>query len=84
MKKLGKKVTAALLLLLSISFAACGTKEPAAPETPETPSTIGEGLFTPGTYEGTAKGYHGDITLTVTVDENNILEIKSEHTETEG
>ena len=84
MKKLGKKVTAALLLLLSISFTACGTKEPAAPETPETPSTIGEGLFTPGTYEGTAKGYHGDITLTVTVDENNILEIKSEHTETEG
>lgn len=84
MKKLGKKVTAALLLLLSISFAACGTKEPAAPETPETPSTSGEGLFTPGTYEGTAKGYHGDITLTVTVDENNILEIKSEHTETEG
>ncbi|WP_313126368.1 flavocytochrome c [Proteiniclasticum ruminis] len=84
MKKLGKKVTAVLLLLLSISFAACGTKEPAAPETPETPSTIGEGLFTPGTYEGTAKGYHGDITLTVTVDENNILEIKSEHTETEG
>jgi len=84
MKKIGKKVTAALLLMLSISFAACGTKEPAAPETPETPSTIGEGLFTPGTYEGTAKGYHGDITLTVTVDENNILEIKSEHTETEG
>ncbi len=84
MKKLGKKVTAVLLLLLSISFAACGTKEPAAPETPETPSTIGEGLFTPGTYEGTAKGYHGDITLTVTVEENNILEIKSEHTETEG
>lgn len=84
MKKIGKKVTAALLLLLSISFAACGTKEPAAPETPETPSSSEEGLFTPGTYEGTAKGYHGDITLTVTVDENNILEIKSEHTETEG
>ena len=85
MKKIGKKVTATLLLLLlSISFAACGTKEPAAPETPETPSSSEEGLFTPGTYEGTAKGYHGDITLTVTVDENNILEIKSEHTETEG
>lgn len=84
MKKIGKKVTAALLLMLSISFAACGTKEPAAPETPETPSSSEEGLFTPGTYEGTAKGYHGDITLTVTVDENNILEIKSEHTETEG
>ena len=84
MKEIGKKVTAALLLMLSISFAACGTKEPAAPETPETPSSSEEGLFTPGTYEGTAKGYHGDITLTVTVDENNILEIKSEHTETEG
>ena len=84
MKKIGKKVTAVLLLMLSISFAACGTKEPAAPETPETPSSSEEGLFTPGTYEGTAKGYHGDITLTVTVDENNILEIKSEHTETEG
>ncbi|SFN42275.1 flavocytochrome c [Proteiniclasticum ruminis] len=84
MKKIGKKITAALLLLLSISFAACGTKEPAAPETPETPATSEEDLFTPGTYEGTAKGYHGDITLTVTVDENNILEIKSEHTETKG
>lgn len=32
-------------------------------------------LFIPGTYEGTAKGFGGDMTVTVTVDENAITDV---------
>lgn len=84
MKRVVKKVSVLLFLLMSISFAACGPKEQVPSETPETPSTSEDALFTPGTYEGVAEGYHGDIVLKVTVDENKILKIESEHTETEG
>lgn len=84
MKRVVKKVSVLLFLLMSISFAACGPKEEVPSETPETPSTSEDALFTPGTYEGVAEGYHGDIVLKVTVDENKILKIESEHTETEG
>lgn len=84
MKRVVKKVSVLLFLLMSISFAACGPKEDVPSETPETPSASEDALFTPGTYEGVAEGYHGDIVLKVTVDENKILKIESEHTETEG
>lgn len=36
----------------------------------------GDNLFVPGTYEGTAKGFGGDVVVTVTVDENNITDIQ--------
>lgn len=32
--------------------------------------------FTPGTYEGSATGYHGDVRLAVTFDENSITQIE--------
>lgn len=32
--------------------------------------------YTPGTYEGTAAGFHGDIKVSVTVDEKAITEVK--------
>ena len=33
------------------------------------------GTFTPGTYEGTAQGYGGDVTVAVTVDENAVTAV---------
>ena len=83
MKNIGKKISAALIMVMAISLGACASPEPAenngGSETPVTEST-----FTPGTYEGSAKGFHGDINLKVTVDENEITEIVAEHSETEG
>ena len=41
--------------------------------------------MTAGTYEVAAKGFHGDVKLAVTVDENAITAIEVvEHSETEG
>ncbi|QQO07383.1 flavocytochrome c [Breznakiella homolactica] len=41
--------------------------------------------FTPGTYQGTAQGFHGDITMEVTVDSGRILSVQAvEHTESPG
>lgn len=41
--------------------------------------------YKPGTYEGAAAGYHGDIKVSVTVDEKNIKEVKIlEQNETYG
>ncbi len=83
MKNIGKKIAAALIMVMAVSLGACASPEPAenngGSETPVTEAT-----FTPGTYEGSAKGFHGDINLKVTVDENEITEIVAEHTETEG
>ena len=31
----------------------------------------GEAVYTPGTYTGTSRGYAGDVTVTVTVDETS-------------
>jgi len=83
MKNIGKKISAALIMVMAVSLGACASPEPTenngGSETPVTEST-----FTPGTYEGSAKGFHGDINLKVTVDEYEITEIVAEHTETEG
>ena len=38
----------------------------------------GDNLFVPGTYEGTAMGFGGDITVKATVTENEITEIQVE------
>lgn len=38
----------------------------------------GDNLFVPGTYEGTAMGFGGDITVKATVSENEITEIQVE------
>ncbi|MCQ2441780.1 MAG: flavocytochrome c [Oscillospiraceae bacterium] len=39
------------------------------------PTPEGDNLFVPGTYEGTAVGFGGEITVTATVDENNITDM---------
>ncbi|NCC79991.1 MAG: flavocytochrome c [Clostridia bacterium] len=68
---------------MAVSLGACAAPETTEPnEGNETP--VEESVFTPGTYEGSAKGFHGDVVLTVTVNENEIIEIVADHTETEG
>ncbi|WP_294520394.1 FAD-dependent oxidoreductase [uncultured Pseudoflavonifractor sp.] len=55
----------------------------ASPEPSETGSVTA--VFTPGTYEGTGKGYGGDIKVSVTVDETAITDIEVvEQSETES
>lgn len=39
------------------------------------PKAEGDNLFIPGTYEGTAVGFGGEVTVTATVDEMNILDM---------
>ena len=47
-------------------------------------AAMAEGM-TPGTYEAAAQGFHGDVKLSVTVDEEKITAIDVlEHSETEG
>ncbi|MFH5836340.1 flavocytochrome c [Proteiniclasticum sp. C24MP] len=83
MKNIGKKIAAALIMVMAVSLGACASPETKEPnEGNETP--VEESVFTPGTYEGSAKGFHGDVLLTVTVNENEITEIVADHTETEG
>ena len=40
--------------------------------------------MTAGTYEAAAKGFHGDVKVSVTVDADKIVDIVVEHTETDG
>ena len=44
----------------------------------DVPKPAGDDLFVPGTYTGSAKGFGGDINVTVTVSENKIEDIQIE------
>ncbi len=50
-------------VLVSSSLVGCSTSESA------------EGVYTPGTYEATAKGFGGDVVVTITVDESSITDV---------
>ncbi|MBE5996795.1 MAG: flavocytochrome c [Lachnospiraceae bacterium] len=50
--------------------------EASGEEMVEIPQPAGDDLFVPGTYTGTAKGFGGDINVTVTVSENAIEDIQ--------
>lgn len=65
-----KKICALVLAgAMALSLAACGPKE--EPKGSEAP-----GIYTPGTYEGSAQGYGGTVTVSVTVDANAITDVK--------
>lgn len=77
MKHNGKGLRTAMALLsisLLISLTSCVSGgKPAA------------GKFTPGTYAATAKGFHGPVTVTLTVDAKKITTVKAEGpAETQG
>lgn len=72
-----KKSLALLLsLMLCIGLFGCSQSaetQPTATPTAETPAPAG--IYTPGTYTATAKGFGGDIEVSVTVDENAIVDV---------
>ena len=41
-------------------------------------AAMAEAAYTPGTYTATAAGFGGDVTVTVTVDESAITDVKVE------
>ena len=55
---------------------AAATQEATTAET--TAADTGNGLFTAGTYTGTAQGYGGEVTVTITVDASSITDVKVE------
>ena len=98
MKSVRRKILLfGLTAMMSVSLAACGSKEESTGGTTtagtttvaETEGNDGDattgGTYTAGTYTATAKGNNGDVTLEVTFDSDAIksIEIK-EHGETPG
>ncbi len=57
------------LAIMVLGFSACSSKP--KEEVPATSSSI----YTPGVYEATAKGFGGDITVTMTFDEKSITQV---------
>lgn len=78
-----KKLLAMLLsTALTLSLAACTAPAPA-----QSPSAApgADALYKAGTYTGKSEGYHGEMTVEVTLDDNSIAAIKVvSHGETEG
>ena len=83
--KLMRKVLP-FVLAASLMLSACSTgstETTAAETTAETTAAATEAAG--GTFTGTGTGYHGDITVEITVDGETITDIQvTEHTETEG
>jgi len=77
MKKMKRVLSIILVVAMVFGIVGC-----AKTETPEEPKV--EAIFTPGTYEGEADGFHGKIIAKVTVTETEITDITVEHTETAG
>jgi urocanate reductase len=71
-----KKLTHTISLLAAFVLALCLCLSPAFSERQK--------LFTPGTYEGSSEGFHGPVSLKVTVSEDAITDIQATHTETTG
>ncbi len=67
----------ALSMILSLAACASGTID-------KDDANKSEAIFTPGTYEGKAEGFHGTIKASVTVTETEITDITVDHTETSG
>lgn len=67
-----KKIVALFMIaVMTFSLAACGKTKNDTKTTPETTNT----KFKAGTYEGTAKGFGGDIVATVKLSEDKIEDI---------
>lgn len=67
-----KKCMAAVLLMLLLISGGCGAK---VEEVPETPSAGSEKLYTAGEYTATGEGNYGEIPVTMTFSETEILSI---------
>ena len=80
-----KKLSALFLALaLVLSLAACTGGTPDGSAQPSGSAPAAEGKFTPGTYEGEAKGFGGTIKVAVTLSADRIDKVEVlESTETE-
>ena len=70
MKKQARLCALALAGIMTLSLTACGPKD----EPDNSPNQAG--IYTPGTYEGSAQGYGGTVTVSITVDANSITDVK--------
>lgn len=76
MKKLKHLFIYVLIVAMVITtFTGCS-----APKTEDTSNDVPEetenGIYKPGSYSATVKGFGGDVTVTITVDANNITDVK--------
>lgn len=79
---MNKLLSLLLALALGLTLAACAAT-PASSQSAASSEPAGK--YAPGTYEGTAKGYGGDLKVTVTLGDNQIEKIEvAENKETEG
>lgn len=78
--KFKKVISFILALAMILSLSACGTNNTVKPAD----EAKVDAIFTAGTYEGEAEGFHGKIKASVTVTETEITDITVTHTETPG
>lgn len=64
----------ALSAALVLTLAGC-QQTPAESGTPAPTGTTAQGVYTPGTYEATAQGYGGDVTVSMTFDADSITDV---------
>ena len=81
-----KKILAALLAaMMLLTLAACGGNTAQETTAAATAASEEAGIYTPGTYTGTAAGKNGDVKVEVTFSANAIDSVKVvEHSETAG
>jgi fumarate reductase flavoprotein subunit len=80
-----KQLRMALAFLLAVSLCACGSQ--ATMETisnSETGSTFASDMYIPGTYTASQYGMESELKVTIEFDENKILDVQIEGSETEG
>lgn len=76
MKKI-KHLFIYVLIVAMIFTAFTGCSAPKAEDTSkDIPEETETGIYKPGSYSATVKGFGGDVTVTITVDENNITDVK--------
>lgn len=82
-----------MALAATAAVSGCSSKPAEVPETTKAPETAAEapettqeaGMYTPGTYTAVAKGFGGDVTVTITVDAESITDVVVEGAnETDG
>ena len=86
MKK-NRLISGLLALAMLLSLAACGSPDSGtASPAPTSSAGTANGIYTPGTYQGTSEnGMGGKVTVEVTVDANAITNVTvAEHAETPG
>ena len=70
-----KKQVIASLLIVGMLLTGCGGASTSTSASSAAASAV-ETKMTPGTYEGTAAGMRGDLTVAVTVDETSLLKVE--------